>query len=374
MIDSNTFLPPGFKFADPDDEYAPDQPVPVLEEEVFLPKEPEPVVPPRFANFANLIADGFRRELPILCEYDQGRFLLYIGRANEIHGEPGIGKTNIALCVCAQVMRAGRHVVYLDPEDNEGAIGSRFLALGGRDEDLLERFHYIDSPEPDEFEGLHAWAAEHKPSLIVLDGLAEALAAEGLSEDKPADVLKFFHDRIKPFTQAGCGVLISDHVAKDSESRGRWPRGSGAKMGRYDGVVYEVKLKKPYSPDDDGFVRLVVAKDRNGGVGPVGTPVADLHFKHDEDGNADIRFEAPQDEIKEKWQPTELMEKISRFIEESGAQSKSMLRGLGKHDYVDKAITQLMSAGHMTVESKGAARLHDIINPYRQMGNVRVGI
>jgi replicative DNA helicase len=327
--------------------------------------------PPRFADFAALIAEGFTREMPTLCQYDEGRFLLYAGRINEIHGEPGVGKTNIALCICAEVMQDGLHVLYLDPEDNPRGIGSRFVALGGRAEDLAERFHYVQNPEPSEYAALHAWAREHKPALVMLDGLAEGLAAEGFSEDKPAEVLQYFRERVRPFTDAGCAVLISDHVAKDKDTRGRWPRGSGAKMGRYDGVIYEAQLKKPYSPDIDGFVRLVVAKDRNGGVGPVGQIVTDLHFGHDDEGRPDIRFEAPQDEVKGQWQPTALMEKISRFIEDNGPQTKSTLRGLGKHSYVDQAVTQLIGEGHVAVEQKGAARLHNISKPYREINGGR---
>jgi AAA domain len=326
---------------------------------------------PRFADFSKLIAEGFKREMPSLCEHDEGKFLLYASRVNEIHTEPGVGKTNLALSICGEIAHDGNAVLYLDPEDNANGIGSRFVALGGRPEDLMERMRYVQDPRPDEYAGLHAWAKEHKPALVVLDGLAEAMAAEGLSEREETDVLMFFRSRIRPFTDAGCAVLISDHVAKDGESRGRWSRGSGAKLGHYDGVSYEVKLKKAYSPEIDGFVRLVVAKDRNGGVGPVGHIVTDLHFGHDEDGNPDIRFEPPRDEIKEKWRPTGLMEKISRFIEDKGPQTKTILRGFGKHDYVDQAITQLVEGGHMTIEQKGAAMLHKISKPYREIGNPR---
>jgi len=61
--------------------------------------------------------------------------------------------------------------------------------------------------------------------------------------------------------------VITDHVAKDAESAGLWPRGSGAKMGRYDGAVYLIREEAPYSPEQQGSVKLVIAKDRNGGVG-----------------------------------------------------------------------------------------------------------
>jgi hypothetical protein len=330
--------------------------------------------PPRFADFSALIAEGFKREMPTLCQYDEGRSLLYKGRVNELHAEPGLGKTNIILCICGEVAQDGMVVLYLDPEDNATGIGSRFVALGGRPEDLTERLRYVQDPRPEEYAGLHAWAKENKPALVVLDGLAEAMAAEGLSEREEADVLTFFRQRIRPFTDSGCAVLISDHVAKDGESRGRWSRGSGAKMGHYDGVSYEVKLKKAYSPEIDGFVRLVVAKDRNGGVGPVGHTVTDLHFGHDDEGRPDIRFEAPQDEVKEKWKPTGLMQKISEFIEQNGPQSTRSLRDLGNHGYVDKAIAMLKQDGHVEVTKQGSAMMHSIKRPYREINGGRVAV
>jgi hypothetical protein len=268
-------------------------------------------------------------------------------------------------------MHDGGSVLYLDPEDNAVGIGSRFLSLGGRQEDLLSRFHYVQSPEPHDFAGLHAWAAEHKPALVVLDGLAEALAAESKSEDIPGDILQFFRERLRPFTDAGCAVLISDHVVKNTESRGRWARGSGAKLGRYDGAVYEAKLIKPYSPEINGSVRLIVSKDRCGGVGPVGTAVVDLCFDKDAEGKPDIRFAEPADEIKSQWQPTALMEKISRFLEDNGPQTKGTLRGLGNSGYVDNAVTRLIEGGHLTIGRQGAAHLHKIVKPYREINGGR---
>ena len=91
-----------------------------------------------------------------------------------------------------------------------------------------------------------------RPELVILDGLAEALAAEGLNEDKVAEVLSFFRRRLRPFAELGTAVLVSDHVSKSTENRGRWPRGSGAKLGRYDGVSYAAELAMPYSPAQAG--------------------------------------------------------------------------------------------------------------------------
>ena len=324
--------------------------------------------PPRFSDFAAIIADGLKAEKPTICEALPGLCLLYKGRVNAAHGEPSVGKTNINLCIASQIMRGGGAVLFLDPEDNPAGIASRFLSLGGREEDLLERFRYVHNPEPEEFSGLHEWAKENPPELVVLDGLAEALASEGYNEDVAGDILQFFRERIRPFADAGAAVLISDHVTKSKDGQGRWARGSGAKLGRYDGASYEVRLMTPYSPEIPGSVRLVVAKDRCGGVGPMGAEVADLVFAHDEDGNMSVSFQPPAAKERKEFVPTAIMEKISRFIEQAGDASKRDLRGLGKHEYVDQAVCKLVELGHLGIERKGQTALHKIIKPFREIG------
>ena len=324
-----------------------------------------------FANFRELFAKGFKQDRPEICQYAEGKHLLYRGRVNEIHGEPGVGKTNINLSLAAEAMRSGERVMYLDPEDTPNGIGSRFVGLGGEEENLFSLFDYAQSPTPADYDFLHAHAIKSGTGLVILDGLAEALAGEGLNEDVHADVLKFFRTRIRPFTAAGIAVLVSDHVTKSADSRGRWARGSGAKMGHYDGAVYEVKLKQSYTPEIDGFVRLVISKDRNGGVGRVHHAVVDLHFKQDDYGRTVTSFEAPVDEIKGKKIPTFIMEKISKFLEDHGPQTKRMLRDL-PHDNgtIDRAIIQLMTGNFIKIVPEGQKSMHHLLKPYR---NIELG-
>jgi hypothetical protein len=322
-----------------------------------------------FTDFAALLEAGLEPERPTVCQAYEGLSLLYRGRINEIHGEPGIGKTNILLRKAIAVMEAGGLVLYLDPEDNPAGIGSRLLQLGCPRQSLLELFKYVHNPEPGDYERLHAWAREHGPVLVILDGLAEALTAENLNEDVPSDVLDFFRRQMRPFAEAEAAVLVADHVAKNKDTRGRYARGSSAKLGRYDGVSYEVRLVKAYSRETEGSVRLVVAKDRCGGIGPQGTAVCDLVFTTDEDGKPDIYFAEPQEKPAKPFKPTALMEKISRHLENAKVPlKKTELRGLGSHDWAEKAITQLVDLGHITLHRQGQALMHTLAKPYRENG------
>jgi hypothetical protein len=324
--------------------------------------------PPRFADFKPILEGGFRREMPSVCEAMPGRFLLYAGRLNEFHGESGIGKTNISLAIADRIMRAGGIVLFLDPEDNPQGIAQRFVSLGGDPGNLVSRFKYVHNPEPSDYPGLIEWAKQAKPEAVMLDGMAEALVAEGYNEDKAEDVLPFLRQRIRPFADAGAAVVIADHVTKNKENRGRNPRGSGGKMGRYDGAVYVVELVKAYSPETAGAVRLIVAKDRNGGVGHVGQRIAELHFAPSETGLTQVLFALPQDSSK-PFLPTGLMEKVSLFVESCDlAPSKNAIEHAirGKNDFKRQAISSLVQLGFLKEERDGRGLHYASAKPFRE--------
>ena len=325
---------------------------------------------PRFTDFKTIIESGFQRETPAVCEAMPGKFLLYAGRLNEFHGESGIGKTNISLAIASRIMDAGGIVLFLDPEDNPQGIAQRFIALGGNPDHLLSRFKYVHNPEPSDYPGLIEWAKQTKPTGVFLDGMAEALVAEGYNEDKAEDVLPFLRQRIRPFADAGAAVVIADHVAKNKESRGRNPRGSGGKIGRYDGAVYMVELAKPYSPTEAGSVRLIIAKDRNGGVGHVGQHIAELHLTPDEDGKTSVHFTTPACNGK-VFMPTGLMEKISRFVISSHlVPTKNAIEEAvsGKAEYKRQAISSLVELGYLKEEKQGIRLQYHSLKPFTEIG------
>jgi len=317
-------------------------------------------VPPKFVDFAPILASGLQREVPTLAQCMPDKFFLYSGRINEIHGEPATGKTNIALSIAIAVLRDGGSVVFIDPEDNPTGIACRYLGLGGNPSDLVSgHWHYLHNPEGTEFPGLIEWVKANKPALVVHDGVAEGLAAEGYDENSSRDVLAWFRERIRPFADAGAGVLISDHVTKNSETRGRYSRGSGAKLGRYDGVSYEAQVITPYKPGVAGAVRLVVAKDRNGGVGSIKEVVAEIHFTPNGD-TTDVQFRRP--ETSGAFRPTVIIGRILDCLAANPNSGLRDLRKLGKADYVDAAIQILVQEGTLKVGKVGGKNKYEVIN------------
>ena len=322
--------------------------------EALIKNRPAPLESELFVDLATLINSGLQPERPTVAQVLPSRGLLYAGRLNEIHSEPGLGKTNISLGICKSVIQEGGRVLFIDPEDCASGILRRLASFGADTFSIVERFHYLHNPTPEEFNRAISWAERNKPNLVCLDGLAEALAAELLDENSVSDVLSFFRQRLRPFADLGAAVLIADHVSKAAEGRGRWARGSGAKLGRYDGVSYEAELVEPYSPTIAGKVRLRVSKDRNGGAGVSGQVVAEIHFTPSPacDDTTVVEFREPTESGKQ-FKPTVIMAKICEHLEIFPDATRNDLRELGKHDWVDKAIKQLVSDGFMSVTKHG---------------------
>lgn len=61
------------------------------------------------------------------------RGALYEARLHSITGEPGIGKTLLALYLSVQMMRSGLRVLYLDAENGENLVAARLQDMGAAD-------------------------------------------------------------------------------------------------------------------------------------------------------------------------------------------------------------------------------------------------
>jgi|LauGreDrversion4_2_1035121.scaffolds.fasta_scaffold05195_12 hypothetical protein len=321
-----------------------------LGEVIELPPPPTPEPPP-FVDLGPYLSGEIEAEKPTIAEVMPGRCLLYKGRLNEIHGEPGLGKSNVAIAAMNAVLAAGGVVLYIDPEDTPKGFCLRALLLGGNPAFIGERVKYLHNPTAEELSTAQAWAKENKPDLVILDGVAESLVAAGMNEDSNTEVLQFLRDAIRPFADLGAAVLLCDHVTKSQDSRGRFARGAGSKLGRYDGAVFTIESGKDYTPEEAGFVRLRVAKDRNGGVGVRKGEIAfEVHFTPEAETTA-VEFRQPP--APGTIKPTFYMEKIIERVRTQGPCAKRDLRTLGKSQKVDWAIDILVNDAAIKLTPKG---------------------
>jgi hypothetical protein len=314
-----------------------------------------------FSDLGAYLDGDVQLERPTIAElWDSDHHLFYAGRLNEIHSEPGTGKTNILLTAVVAELQRDSAVLYIDPEDTPRGFTTRLRALGATTDQIRNQVTYLHNPTADEIKAAQGWAETHRPSLVILDGMAESLVAQGLDEDKSKDVLPFLRESIRPFAEAGAAVVLADHVSKNAESRGIHARGSGAKAGRYDGVSYEIVMGKPYSPEQEGFVKLKIAKDRNGGVGPRGTIAAELHFIPGINGRTIASFREPEAKPEGGFRPTAIMEKIRKHLEVYGEDSKRNLRNLGNHQAAETAIRIMVEEGDLVMKTNGRSQMFSL--------------
>jgi hypothetical protein len=318
---------------------------------------------PLFVDLAPYMEGTLAQEVPTIAPTFSGKALFYAGRLNEIHAEPSTGKTNVLVAASISVLESGGSVIYIDPEDNPTGMANKLRFFGASLQAVKERFHYLHNPTRDEIVLAQAFARANKIDLIPIDGLAQLMSDQGLNEDVAGDVLEFFKTNTLPFAEAGSAVVIADHVTKSREGRNGFARGSGAKKGRYDGVSYEVDMVKPYAPGVDGFVKLIVRKDRVGGIGPMGVVAAELHFLHSAHERTLPVFREPEQKSDAPFRPTAIMQNIVDFLRDkpNGADLTAIRSVKGKTETIATAVSLLEAEGVIKITRKpGHPTIHTL--------------
>lgn len=324
-------------------------------------------------DIAALLAGDLEPERPTLLTRTDGAALFYPGKVHGFQAEPSAGKSMIACAAVCEVLALGGSAGYLDYEDMPAGILGRLLAQGAQADALAERFYYtrpLGRFGPAEQIELQRAIDRYNFDLVIIDGVGESLSRQGLSEDKADDVVRWYDMLPRMIARTGAAVLVLDHVAKDPENRGRWARGSGAKLGAIDGATYQVKVRQAFSRHRAGRVELVVAKDRPGGVGAIGETVASIKIEPYGGGerivitidphNTDV---APSD----SWKPTVIMGKVWTALNESAspltATGVAALVHSDKPRLVKEAIARLLAEGFIAETGRRPKTLR-VVKPY----------
>lgn len=312
---------------------------------------------------------------PSLLARTDGHHLLYAGAVHTISGEPGSGKTFLALEAARQELAVGNHVTMIDFEDRASRVVGRLLALGSTTTQIRDQFHYIRPHSPiDPTTSAQLVALVRGSSLVILDGVTEAMTLHGYDLHSNADIASFYHLLPRTLADAGPAVAMIDHVVKDGEKQGRWAIGGQHKLAGIDGVAYLVKAIDEFGRGKLGHARITVSKDRPGYVEEIalGRNVAELWLDAREDNYVKAELKAPEsilDDATGQLRPTHLMERVSRYIEITpGCLARTITEAnLGRKQYVRTALANLVREGYVEV-STGArrAQFHHSARPYRE--------
>jgi hypothetical protein len=277
-------------------------------------------------DLTEILANGETLEQPTVLERVDGFALLYPGTVHSVAGEPETGKSWVAILAAAQELKAGAHVTFADFEDRPGRVVGRLLLLGVPPERISERFHYIrPMTRLDAAGAQHIEHAASRSSLVVLDGVTEAMSLHGLDLNDQKDIAAFLALLPRRLADLGPAVLQIDHLPKLTDSHNRFAIGGQHKLAGLDGAAYLVKVIDPFGRGKKGRAILTVAKDREGAVREhtAGNTIAELVI--DATGpDLVVALEVPRGSSRSddaSFRPTRLMEKISRYIEEHPGES-----------------------------------------------------
>jgi hypothetical protein len=329
------------------------------------------------------LAGGRVRPRPELLRRSDGQGTMYRGRLNEVHGPPEAGKGFVAGLLAAEHLARGERVVYLDFDQDPDAVIERVLAAGAirGDLDRLD-LHPIDTPLPVRMDAKIRYLTQtadeilaeliDATALVVLDGVNAGMSMHGmsaLSEQDYSDFTRLFAFR---FRRAGATGLLCDHVPKHETGGGRFAYGTVQKLAVLDGAVYEVRVVRQPAQETMGELKLVVAKDRPGGVRAFATEqrgalVAASVLIDDTGEQTTVELALPTEAV--EFRPTWYMEKVSRFVEDGGdpiSQTKIEGAKLGRVEYVRDAVRMLVRDGYLSrEEGPRGAFLHASLRPFR---------
>lgn len=325
------------------------------------------------AEIVGGLVDGtLERPVPTVGRFQGGEVgLFYAGRVNGLYGEPGKGKTWIALCCAAEQLALGMTVAWIDLEEPAVGLVGRLLDLGVDPEAIVERFaHYAPEEPIVRAYGLAEDLAELDPALVVIDSTGEALALEGAGPNNDDEVATWFRTWPRWIANhTGACVVVIDHVVKDEGARGLWPGGSQRKKAAINGAAFMASPIHELGRGVQGRLKLVASKDRNGhhrGASKVGEFVFDARGDH-----SAWWIEATVGTSEGRpFRPTVLMERVSRWLEEHEAPaSKRAIRdGVhGNHDAREVAIDRLVEEGYVRRWVEGQLHLHEHVRAYRKL-------
>jgi len=300
--------------------------------------------------------------------------IVYPERVHVWSGEPETLKSLVAMVVGLVQARLEQSVMYVDLENGPRETTSRLRALGALDEELA-RILYFTPSEPlatDILAETLELIEKHKPSVCFIDSYTGSLAIHGCDPNSAIDVERHHQTVVNPLRSHGAAIVLLDHLVKNRENRGRYSIGSERKIGVAE-VHLSFDLIVPLSRGGRGIVKLVTHKDRPGYLHR--PKAAEVEFESDAEGQLSWEFTkvvTPIDPVVSgAWRPTELMDRISRFLEHQEDEVSAATiedNVYGKAEFKRKAINFMVSDGYAR-ETKGprGARHFRLLQPFDKL-------
>lgn len=306
--------------------------------------------------------------------------MLYSGKEHSVLGEMESGKSWWCSACAAAEINAGHHVVYVHFEESDpGGTIERLRALGTTAGDIAARLRFV-APEQRVTPAALAVLLDPAPTLVVLDGVNEAMSLHGWEIRDESGAALFRRFLVKPCTRAGAATLAADHVVKDVERRGRSAIGSVHKVNGLSGALIMLENAEPFGRGQRGRSHVFVTKDRPGALRRHGrssavvgkTYVGELIVDDTQTWSPDLelRFHAPRNDAAQEGAlagaPTvadQVYEVLTGLDGQAVSSERELLAAVraAEHSYrkttVQSAVDDLLVAGRIDeVPGKRGAR------------------
>lgn len=306
------------------------------------------------------------RPAPSMLQRADGINLLYDGKLHWISGEPEGLKSWLAQIAVADAIMLGLNALYVDFEADAESVIDRLLALGCTPEAILGHLSYhrpevgVGRRGDDTADVLLATARARRPAISVIDGVQASMGLDDLDSNSARDFYHWWGSFGRPLLKLTSGPTIAvDHVVKLSENRKQYAAGTGQKQAAVD-VHIGTEILEPFGVGLTGRAALTLQKDRPGmlqrhaGKRIDGrAPLATLTMQSfGESGGIRFALE-PNDGKAGGFRPTVYMERVSRYVEITGAggitQSRTNIEKnvSGKAEYIRQAIVVLVDEGFL---------------------------
>lgn len=328
--------------------------------------------PRDIVTIADEIRTGTRqREVPVFRCVTDGTPLFYRGRTHSVFGPPGGGKTWIGASTLAERVKLGEHVLMIDWEDSPDGIAARLVQLGCTPDEIA----LVDYRNPSTSLAAGYSTLIHDPTpwtFILIDSVGESMATQGIDPNADGDTAVWM-SLAKSLTKRieAPAVLLLDHIPKANDKPAAMAIGSQRKLAAITGASYRCDTIVEPARGKPGKLKLVVTKDRLGNRAK-GTTAAEVNLV-DEGDLIDVSFTISEAQAAvergEKFRPTVLMEKVSRWLEHyPGASQNKIIDSVGGNKKALRAaIEVLIDEGYVAVD-KGArgALEHHVVTPFHE--------
>lgn len=352
----------------------------------------------RFEDLAQLASGIELPPTPTVFQREDGQGLFYRGAVNDLHGEPGCGKSMIAQIATAQELKNNRDVIYIDYEDSARNVVKRLLLLGVTGEQIISHLHYVrPSAKPSSPTSLDGWRETldyaDTATLTIIDGVTSCLAYAGLDSNSGDDIAAWYNTMPRLISACGPAVVLIDHVVKSKDNRGRYAGGSMQKLALIDGISYSVDMTKPVGKGVRGTIVIKSGKDRiseieehcavNWSNGSHLREAARIEINSTNPKLMHVTIARPnmmpsedRQAKRDDFRPTGLMERISRMLEDSLEEpNQSELFKALKEDgsgartaVMSKAVSLLLQEGFVSNRSgRNNRSIFKSVRPYRQI-------